>query len=384
VVVAMLELPSPQRASEWCDARRARGESIGYVPTMGALHAGHLSLVARAVQENAAACASIFVNPLQFNDRADLRDYPRDWASDAAALANAGCRMLFTGELADFFPGDDGVGDGDINLRHPRSLLSGGGDGHGDGDLPHRYPRSLLSGGGDGHGDGHGGDDGDGHGDGVGGGDGDLPHRHPRSLLSGGGVGHGDGHGGDDGDGHGGGVGDGDRDDGIDPGPGALGLEGDSRPGHLQGVARIVERLFAAVGPCRAYFGEKDFQQTLVVRHIARRLPGVEVRVCPTVRDADGLALSSRNRRLSPAGRAAALQLHQALLAARAAWQSGQRHPAALESVMRARLTHPDITVDYTAIRDATTWQTGPLKTPRALIAATITGTRLIDNLALD
>jgi len=361
----MLELPSPQRASEWCAERRARGESIGYVPTMGALHAGHLSLVARAVQENAAACASIFVNPLQFNDRADLRDYPRDWASDAAALANAGCRMLFTGELADFFPGDDGVGDGD---GHGDG--HGGGVGGGDGDLPHRHPRSLLSGGGGGDGDGDcdGVGDGDGHGDGVGGGDGDLPHRHPRSLLSGGGDGHGDG----------------DRDSSIDPGPGALGLEGDSRPGHLQGVARIVERLFAAVGPCRAYFGEKDFQQTLVVRHIARRLPGVEVRVCPTVRDADGLALSSRNRRLSPAGRAAAAQLHQALLAARAAWQSGQRHPAALESVMRARLTHPDITVDYTAIRDATTWQTRPLKTPRALIAATITGTRLIDNLALD
>lgn len=252
---------------------------------MGALHAGHLSLVERAVRENADACASIFVNPLQFNDRADLRDYPRDWARDAALLDRAGCRMVFTGELADFFPdGDDG--------------------------------------------------------------------------------------------------------DTVDPGPGALGLEGEFRPCHLQGVAAIVERLFATVGPCRAYFGEKDFQQTLVVIHIARRFPGVEVRVCPTVRADSGLALSSRNSRLSPAGIKAAAQLYQALLAAQAAWRTGARDPADLETVMRAKLQNPRIAIDYAAVRDPDNWTSQtpppPLQHARAFVAAAVDGVRLIDNLQLD
>lgn len=254
---------------------------------MGALHRGHLSLVARAVRENAAACASIFVNPLQFNERADLRAYPRDWARDAALLDRAGCRMVFTGELDDFFPAGNAADEANT----------------------------------------------------------------------------------------------------VDPGPGALGLESEFRPGHLQGVARIVARLFATVGPCRAYFGEKDFQQTLVVAHIARQFAGVEVRVCPTVREASGLALSSRNSRLTAAGRAAAAQLYQALLAARAAWQTGPRDPAAMESAMRERLQNPRIAIDYAAIRDSRNWTAAPprppLQNPRALIAATIDGVRLIDNIAL-
>ena len=255
---------------------------------MGALHAGHLSLVERAVRENAAACASIFVNPLQFNDRADLRDYPRDWQRDTALLNRAGCAMVFTGTPAEFFPDADRAG----------------GDGGGD------------------------------------------------------------------------------------PGPGARGLEGEFRPGHLQGVCRIVARLFATVGPCRAYFGEKDFQQTLVVAHLARRFGGIEVRVCPTVRDASGLALSSRNRRLNAAGRDAAAQIYQALLAAKAAWQSGARAPAAIESAMRARLQHPQIAIDYATVRDPANWSEHPPPAPpaqaRALIAATIGKVRLIDNLKLD
>ncbi|MDD9883068.1 MAG: pantoate--beta-alanine ligase [Gammaproteobacteria bacterium] len=296
----MIELPSPQRASKWCAEQRARGATLGYVPTMGALHAGHLSLVERAVRENAAACASIFVNPLQFNDRADLRDYPRDWQRDTALLNRAGCAMVFTGTPAEFFPDADGAG-GD------------GGDDTGPGS---------------------------------------------------------------------------DADGGGDPGPGARGLEGEFRPGHLQGVCRIVARLFATVGPCRAYFGEKDFQQTLVVAHLARRFSGIEVRVCPTVRDASGLALSSRNRRLNAAGLDAAAQIYQALLAAKAAWQSGARAPAALESVMRARLQHPQIALDYATVRDPANWSEHPPPAPmrhaRALIAATIDKVRLIDNLELD
>ena len=314
----MIELPSPQRASKWCAAQRARGLALGYVPTMGALHAGHLSLVERAVRENAAACASIFVNPLQFNDRADLRDYPRDWQRDTALLNRAGCAMVFTGTPAEFFPDADGAG-GD------------GGDGGGGGDIDGSVDPGPDSG--------------------VG----------PGAL---------------------------DSAATIDPGPGARGLEGEFRPGHLQGVCRIVARLFATVGPCRAYFGEKDFQQTLVVAHLARRFGGIEVRVCPTVRDASGLALSSRNRRLNAAGRDAAAQIYQALLAAKTAWQSGARAPAALESVMRARLQHPQIALDYATVRDPANWSEHPPPAPppqaRALIAATIGKVRLIDNLKLD
>jgi len=284
------ELPSPERASKWCAERRARGLRLGYVPTMGALHAGHLSLVERAVRDNDTACASIFVNPLQFNDRADLRDYPRDWQRDTAQLEQAGCAMVFTGTLEEFFPDADGAGAVDAGAA-------------------------------------------------------------------------------------------------LDPGPGARGLEGEFRPGHLQGVCRIVERLFATVGACRAYFGEKDFQQTLVVAHLARRFDGIEVRVCPTVRESSGLALSSRNRHLNAAHFDAAAKLYQALLAARAAWQAGMRDPASLEAVMCTRLQDARIALDYAAVRDPGRWSEhtppAPLQQGRALVAATVGGVRLIDNLGL-
>jgi len=117
-------------------------------------------------------------------------------------------------------------------------------------------------------------------------------------------------------------------------------------------VAKIVAKLFATVGPSRAYFGEKDFQQTLVVRHIARAFPGLEVRVCPTVREASGLALSSRNRHLTADGLDAAAQIHRALAAAKDAWQAGARDPAKLESAMRAQLQNARISVDYATARD--------------------------------
>lgn len=344
----MIELPSPQRASKWCAEQRARGVTLGYVPTMGALHAGHLSLVERAVRENAAACASIFVNPLQFNDRADLRDYPRDWQRDTALLNRAGCAMVFTGTPAEFFPDADGAG-GD------------GGDGGGGGDIDGSVDPGPDSGVGPGALDSAATID-PGPGALDSGADASAAIDPAPGAL--------------------------DSAAAIDPGPGARGLEGEFRPGHLQGVCRIVARLFATVGPCRAYFGEKDFQQTLVVAHLARRFGGIEVRVCPTVREASGLALSSRNRRLNAAGRDAAAQIYQALLAAKAAWQSGARAPAALESVMRARLQHPQIALDYATVRDPANWSEHPPPAPppqaRALIAATIGKVRLIDNLKLD
>jgi len=276
----------PELAARWCAKARAAG-SLAFVPTMGALHAGHLSLVHAAAAENDQLCVSVFVNPLQFDDPRDLERYPRDFDADAALLAEHGCAMVFTGTLERFFPETEGANT--IVLR--------------------------------------------------------------------------------------------------DPGPGARGLEGDHRPGHLAGVATIVARLFELVQPTRAYFGEKDFQQTLVVRHVAARLGYPEVRVCPTSREPEGLARSSRNALLSEAGRGRAARLSRALFEARVAWQSGVREPGELEAVLLAALLAPGVDVEYAAVRDPERWTAalpaGPLERARALVAARVDGVRLIDNLLL-
>jgi len=174
----------------------------------------------------------------------------------------------------------------------------------------------------------------------------------------------------------------------LDPGPFAAGLEGEYRPGHLQGVCTIVDRLFRTVGPCRTYFGEKDFQQTLVVRGLARRLGHPDVVVCPTVREPSGLALSSRNALLSEPQKRLATCLHAALMAARRAWERGERNAGALREIMRARLDRTGISLDYADLRDPEAWSAespqGPMARAQALIAVTISGVRLIDNMRLD
>jgi len=282
-------LPSPQSAAQWCARERERGRALGYVPTMGALHRGHLSLLERAARENDLACASIFVNPLQFHQREDLEKYPRDLERDFAMLERAGCAMVYGGELAQFFPAAD-----------------------------------------------------------------------PREIAA------------------------------RDAGKYARGLEGAFRPGHLPGVRAIVEKLFATVGACNAYFGEKDFQQCLLVQDIAARIAGVNIVICPTVREASGLAMSSRNQRLGAADLRAAAKLHRALRAARQAWRGGERDACAFEKLMRAQLRDARIQIEYAEVRDAGNWsETAPrslraAKHARALIAAEIGGVRLIDNIALE
>ena len=181
----MLHLDSPAEAAHWCATQRERGRTIGFVPTMGALHNGHLSLITRACEENTACCASIFINPLQFEDTEDYDAYPRDTESDLALLEAHGCNMVFMGSLHQFFPEIS-----DIN--------------------------------------------------------------EIKTLPA---------------------------------GPYGSGLEEQFRPGHLDGVRTIVERLFLTVGASRVYFGEKDFQQTLVVLDLAREMGYPEVVVCPTVRE---------------------------------------------------------------------------------------------------
>ena len=280
-------LPDPAAARAWCAARRREGATLGFVPTMGALHEGHLALVRRAGTENDAVCVSVFVNPLQFDDPADLAAYPRDPDGDARLLRGAGCTMMFEGTLAGFFP---------------------------EAESPGAIPA-------------------------------------------------------------------------VDPGAAARGLEGDSRPGHFAGVATIVARLFEVVRPDRAYFGAKDFQQTRVVEHVAAGLGFPEIVVCPTIREPDGLALSSRNRRLSPEARERALAISRALRAAARAWEEGERRAGVLEAGLVEALRAPGIELEYAVVRDPAALDRVPeaaLEQGRALVAARVGGVRLIDNVALD
>lgn len=282
-----LLIESPVQASAWLAEKRRQQQSIGFVPTMGALHDGHLSLVAAAAECDI-ICASIFVNPLQFNNSEDLERYPRNPERDIELLTDSGCDMVFTGTLQSFFPG---VADtGAVPLE--------------------------------------------------------------------------------------------------DPGAYAQGLEGEYRPGHFAGVRTIVKRLFETVGDCRAYFGEKDFQQCLVIKDLAAALGYPHVIVCPTRREPHGLAMSSRNERLSPEQRRLAGSIYQALASARDAWQAGERSPEKLEEIMTGILDRPGIVIEYAALRDPLDWirpaLPNPLvQPPRALVAVMIGDVRLIDNLAL-
>ena len=285
---AMLHLDSPTEAARWCSAQRDHGRTIGFVPTMGALHSGHLSLVTRACNENTACCASIFINPLQFEDAEDYDAYPRDTESDLALLKSHGCDMVFMGSLHQFFP--------EISDINEIKTLSAG------------------------------------------------PH--------------------------------------------GSGLEGQFRPGHLDGVTTIVERLFRTVGAAQVYFGEKDFQQTLVVSDLARDMGYPEVVVCPTVREDSGLALSSRNVLLSTDEKTRAQRIYPALLAARDAWSSGERDPGRLSAIMMECLSLDGLVVEYAEVRDPGHWISEPQATPlehaQALIAVRVGSVRLIDNLRLD
>jgi pantoate--beta-alanine ligase len=283
--------PDPTAAAKWCSEQRARGRKLGFVPTMGALHEGHLELVRRATQENDAVCVSIFVNPLQFDEKSDFERYPRDFEGDARMLEEAGAAMAFTGTLAGFFP--RGLG-----------------------------PDGKLD-----------------------------PH-----LLE-------------------------------KPGVAAQGLEGALRPGHFAGVATIVRRLFECVLPARAYFGQKDFQQTLVVRELAKKLGAPPIVVCPTAREPDGLARSSRNVFLKPDERAQAAAIPRALEAAAACWQSGERRPGELARVLREVLDRAPFTLQYATVRDPERWTAeepkAPLARAVALVAVRLGAVRLIDNRAL-
>ncbi len=254
---------------------RREGLSIGLVPTMGALHAGHLSLIAEARRENAIVVASVFVNPIQFAPGEDFERYPRDPARDAEQLSGAGIDAVYRPAVEVMY-----------------------------------YPGAST-------------------------------RVHVAGIS--------------------------DR------------LEGAARPGHFDGVATVVSKLFTAVEPDRAYFGQKDAQQVAVVRRLARDLDfPVQIRVCPTVREADGLAMSSRNAYLDPQERAAAGSLSAALRLAADAYAAGERRPEQLRSALQARLeAEPLAQVEYAEVVDPETFTSpGSL----AVVAIRIGTTRLIDN----
>src|SRR5688572_13716561 len=264
--------------------REALGDARpGFVPTMGALHAGHLSLISRSASENPLTVVSVFVNPTQFTNPDDLARYPRDLKGDVELARQAGADLIFAPEITSVYPPgfDTTIEVGHVSKR----------------------------------------------------------------------------------------------------------WEGASRPGHLRAVATVVTILLNLAQPARAYFGEKDYQQLQVIRRMHRdlALPG-EIIGCPTVRDADGLALSSRNVRLSKKERADALSLPRAIAAVRAAAARGEADARQLEAIARSELDRAGVEVDYLALVDNDSLEPQQTLRPgaRLLLAAHIGESRLIDSAAVE
>ncbi|HUY07715.1 MAG TPA: pantoate--beta-alanine ligase [Acidimicrobiales bacterium] len=262
-----------------------RAQSVGLVATMGALHDGHLSLIARAARTSDEVVISIFVNPLQFANPDDFSHYPRQLERDLEIASNAGASVVFAPSEEQMFP----------------------------------FGRPLVT---------------------------------------------------------------------IDPGPyGAL-LEGASRPGHMRGVATIVTKLFNIVCPDRAFFGEKDFEQLILVRQLVRDLGlDIEVAAVPIVREADGLAMSSRNQRLNELERVQASVLYRAISRGAQVIDEGCDSLEDLEREMADVVAkEPGVVLDYATARmsDDLSVPTRLKGSLRLLIAAKVGPVRLIDNLAIE
>lgn len=274
---------SVEDLQKFLDEKRKAGIRIGFVPTMGALHEGHLSLVRRAKEESDCVVCSIFVNPAQFNDAKDFEAYPIMQEADLQQLASVGCDIAFIPPVAEIYP--------------------------------------------------------------------DGPQ-----LLN------------------------------LDFGSLETGMEGEFRPGHFNGMATVVKRLFDIVQPDAAYFGEKDFQQLAIVRQMVKSLH-LKVRIvgCPTLRESDGLAMSSRNLLLNPEQRKAAARIYTALK------QAGEHIPHMTPEAVKALVvryieSNPMLKVQYFELVDPLTlipiasWEQGSVV--QGCIAVLTGGPRLIDNMA--
>ncbi len=265
---------------------REAGRSIGLVPTMGALHMGHLEIVQRALAENEIVVVSIFVNPTQFNDSADLDKYPRTMEADLNLLGNISQEILV------FAPG--------VNQMYDKGLVS------------NSYDFKGLE----------------------------------------------------------------------------TAMEGEYRPGHFQGVATIVEKLLLAVKPDRAYFGEKDYQQLQIIRSLVnQRELSVQIVPCPIVRESNGLAMSSRNARLSKRLKEEASFIFETLKAAKMKFGTESADSITEWAINRFE-AHPDFEPEYFVIADAENLRADVTKNKdkkyRAFVAVYTEGIRLIDNVALN
>jgi pantoate--beta-alanine ligase len=275
----------PEAFRRTCERARAADVVVGLVPTMGALHEGHLALVREAARHAGHVAVSIFVNPTQFGPSEDLDRYPRTLEADCAQCERAGVAVVFAPERADMYP----------------------------------------------------------------------PGEETRVRVA----------------------------------PTAAALCGEHRPGHFEGVATIVTKLFALAGPSVAVFGRKDYQQLQVIRRlVGDLLLPVRVIGVPTVREADGLALSSRNRYLAPAERERALAIPRALSEAAEAFAAGERRAERLRQLVLAPLGVAASSIDYVELADPDTVIPYPRSAhvaDRALlaVAARIGHTRLIDNVVL-
>ncbi len=256
----------------------------GFVPTMGYLHEGHLSLVRRARAETSSVVVSIFVNPAQFGPGEDLNSYPRDTECDLALLRKEGVDIVFIPSTDEMYPG--------------------------------RF------------------------------------------------------------------------DSWVEVGKVAERLEGACRPGHFRGVATVCAKLFDIVQPARAYFGQKDAQQVVVIKKMVADLNmNLEIVALPTVRESDGLAMSSRNTRLNPEERKAASVLHRSLTLAQQLWSQGEKGAERIRREMRALIQkQPLASIDYVSVADAETLDELKKVKPPALVslAVRIGKTRLIDNIVLE
>jgi pantoate--beta-alanine ligase len=280
----MMGCYTPQEARDWLAEKHSAGKSLGFVPTMGALHDGHIALVERAVRENDLSAVSIFVNPIQFNNPEDLEKYPRTLEKDLEMLEKAGCDMVF-------IPTPEGM-----------------------------YPEAVQE------------------------------KYHFGALEE---------------------V-----------------MEGALRPGHFNGVAVVVKRLFEMIRPQRAYFGEKDFQQLRIIQQLVmgESIP-VEIVPCPIVRETDGLAMSSRNRRLSPEERKHAPAIYEILR-----WAKTMAGKVPVDQLCReaeARLNAvPGMKTEYFILAETDTlqaihtWDEGK-KGIAAFVALWLGEVRLIDNMLL-
>jgi pantoate--beta-alanine ligase len=240
--------------AEWLERQRQSGNSIGFVPTLGALHAGHISLISISRKSSRITVCSVFINPTQFNDPKDFQKYPITLERDIALLEEAGADVLFLPEVGEVYPGGT------------------------------------------------------------------------RDLET------------------------------YDLGPLETILEGKYRPGHFQGVCQVMRRLLDLVRPDDLYMGQKDYQQCMVVqRLLVIRGMKTQLHPCPIVREPDGLAMSSRNVRLSPEQRVKATAIYQALLTIKRGWEGGETLAKELTDRARTILEEADFRIDYVEIVDAET-----------------------------